>query len=109
MGYKTEIEALVLGALGEGPLHGYLISTSIKSKSEGALKMGDNQIYPTLHRLEADGLVVAEWQEQVGKPARKVYSLTLAGRTRLEKHREEFKRYASHFAAILGFTGGSNA
>lgn len=109
MAYKAELEALVLGALQDGPLHGYRIAIAIKSKSEDALKMGDNQIYPTLHRLEHDGLVVAEWQPQVGKPSRKVYSLTASGTERLEHHRKEWGRYASSFSAVIGTGGVSHA
>ena len=109
MGYKSELEALVLGALRDGPLHGYKIAVAIRAKSEGALKVGDNQIYPTLHRLEEEALVVAEWQPQVGKPARKVYALTPSGFSRLEVHQEQWKKYVSNFTAVIGMGGVSNA
>ncbi|HTQ10923.1 MAG TPA: PadR family transcriptional regulator [Fimbriimonadaceae bacterium] len=109
MGYKPELEALVLGALWEGPLHGYRISLEIRAKSQEALKMGDNQIYPTLHRLESEGLVIAEWQQQVGKPARKVYSLTKSGQARLIELRKEWERYAASFVAVIGAGGASHA
>ena len=109
MGFKTELEALVLGALRDGPLHGYRIALAIRAKSEGALKLGDNQIYPTLHRLEGDGLVVAEWQPQLGKPARKVYSLTESGAAKLEEHQKEWERYAALFSATIGSRGPSHA
>jgi len=109
MGYKFEIEALVLGALRDGPLHGYKIALAIKAKSEGALKVGDNQIYPILHRLEKEELVVAEWQPQVGKPARKVYSLTTTGRARLETHHKDWLSYVSTFSSVIGLGGLKNA
>jgi len=109
MGYKPTLEALVLGALWEGPLHGYRVSLAIRTKSEDALRMGDNQIYPTLHRLEAEGLVVAEWQQQLGKPSRKVYSLTGSGRARLEQLRKEWERYAASFIAVIGTGSASHA
>jgi len=32
MAYKSELEALILGALREGPLHGYAIVQTIKTK-----------------------------------------------------------------------------
>jgi len=107
VGYKAELEALVLGALREEPLHGYRIALAIRAKSEEALKLGDNQIYPTLHRLESEGLVVAEWQTQLGKPARKVYALTPAGTTKLELRRKEWERYAAGITALIG--GASHA
>jgi PadR family transcriptional regulator, regulatory protein AphA len=37
-------------------------------------------IYPALNKLEAEGLVVSKTVPQDGKPARKVYSITEAGR-----------------------------
>ena len=37
-------------------------------------------IYPALARLEDDGLVTSRTEPQDGKPARKVYSITEAGR-----------------------------
>lgn len=109
MAYKSELEALILGALRETPLHGYAIVQTIRTKSEGLLKMGDNQIYPILHRLEAEGLVSAEWEPQTGKPSRKVYALTPHGQSRLEKLRQEWDRYVSHIAAVIGLGSASNA
>lgn len=102
MSYKSELDALVLGALRDGPLHGYRIALAIREKSADALRLGDNQIYPTLHRLEADGLVAAEWQPQVGKPARKVYALTAEGIAKLGDLRREWDRYAAGITALIG-------
>jgi PadR family transcriptional regulator PadR len=108
MAYKAEIEALVLGSLIHGPLHGYRIVQAIRAKSDGALKCGDNQIYPVLHRLESEGLVSAEWQIQQGKPSRKVYALTQEGTSKLEHHRKEWRRYAANFAAAIGLGEAAN-
>ncbi|HLK13898.1 MAG TPA: helix-turn-helix transcriptional regulator [Fimbriimonadaceae bacterium] len=102
MAYKAELEALILGALRDEPLHGYRIALSIRERSADALKLGDNQVYPTLHRLEHEGLVVAEWHQQTGKPARKVYSLTPVGTARLEELRKEWGKYAAGITALIG-------
>ena len=107
MGYKAEIEALILGALRHGSLHGYRIAKAIRHSSKDVLKLGDNQIYPALHRLDADGLVTAQWEHQEGKPSRKIYSLTESGAKRLEEHQRRWQDYAQHFSAVLG-TGGAN-
>jgi PadR family transcriptional regulator PadR len=107
MAYKAELEALVLGVLHGEPLHGYRIALAIRERSGDALKLGDNQIYPTLHRLESEGYVVAEWQTQLGKPARKVYSLTPAGTAKLELRRKEWERYAAGITSLIG--GASHA
>ena len=40
-------------------------------------------IYPALNKLEAEGLVTQREERQAGKPPRKVYSITHAGRAEL--------------------------
>ena len=40
-------------------------------------------IYPTLAKLEADGLVTCREESQAGKPDRKIYAITSAGRLEL--------------------------
>ena len=72
MSFKSDLEAIVLGSLQGQSLHGYEISKRISTKSEGLLRVGEGQLYPTLHKLEQAGLVTAEWVNQEGKPARKV-------------------------------------
>ncbi len=99
---KENLEALVLGALRSGPLHGYAISKTIKEQGAGALRLGENRLYPTLHGLEKAGLVTAEWQPQENKPPRKVYQLTHAGHTELAKHRKQWEQYSAGVSAILG-------
>lgn len=100
MKFKGNLEALVLGALRDGPLHGYAIAKRIENT--GALKMGENQLYPTLHKLERDGFVTAGWQPQDNKPPRKIYSLTQSGSGELEKLRKQWERYSAGMSAILG-------
>ena len=109
MAYKSELEALILGALRDESRHGYGIAQVIRADSEGLLKLVDNQIYPILHRLEQEGFVEAEWQPQGNKPPRKVYSLTDKGKQKLEQHRENWKEYASAFGTILGLKELRNA
>jgi PadR family transcriptional regulator PadR len=101
MSFKTDLEAVVLGTLQGENLHGYEISKRISSKSEGLLKIGEGQLYPTLHKLEKEGLITAEWVAQEGKPARKVYSLTESGATRLVEKRKGWEKFASSIGAIM--------
>jgi PadR family transcriptional regulator PadR len=101
MSFKTDLEAVVLGTLQGENLHGYEISKRISSKSDGLLKIGEGQLYPTLHRLEGQGLITAEWIGQEGRPARKVYRLTELGLTRLVEKRRGWEKFAQGVGAIL--------
>lgn len=101
MTFRSSLEALILGALRDGPRHGYAIAKSIEQKGGGVLKMGENQLYPTLHRLERDGHVVADWQPQEGKPPRKVYSLTESGTAELDRYRKQWGAFSQGVGLLL--------
>ena len=101
MAFKGDLEALVLGALDDGAAHGYEIARRIKRVSEEALAVGEGLLYPALHGLERDGMVAAEWVPQEGKPNRKVYRLTDAGRGALAKKRREWQRFSAGITAVL--------
>lgn len=94
MRFRTDLESMILAALADGPSHGYGIVRSIRSRSEGVLKLGEGQLYPILHRLEEDELVKGEWEIQDGKPPRKVYALTESGSAKLAERRGEWAQFA---------------
>ncbi len=74
-------QSLILAILNFGDATGYEIK---KQSSEGAFSffvdISYGTIYPTLSRLEAEGLVVGRSESQSGKPDKKVYSITEQGR-----------------------------
>ncbi|MBO6757022.1 MAG: helix-turn-helix transcriptional regulator [Roseibium sp.] len=75
------VRSLCLAILTFGDATGYEIR---KESTEGRFSYFDDasfgSIYPALARLEADGMVTVREEHQPGKPARKVYSITDAGR-----------------------------
>ena len=75
------VEQLCLSILYEGEATGYDIRRHF-SEGEAALfaDASIGAIYPALAKLEAKGLVGFEIQEQMGRPARKMYRITEAGR-----------------------------
>ncbi|MFI5387204.1 MAG: PadR family transcriptional regulator [Fimbriimonadales bacterium] len=101
MGFKTDLETVVLGTLQGKSMHGYEISKRIAAKSEGLLRIGEGQLYPTLHKLEQQGLVTAEWIPQEGKPSRKVYSLTESGLAKLAEKRKGWEQFSQSIGAII--------
>ncbi|MTI43513.1 transcriptional regulator, PadR family [Roseibium hamelinense] len=75
------VRSLCLAILTFGDATGYEIR---KESTEGRFSYFDDasfgSIYPALARLEADGMVTVREEQQPGKPGRKVYSITEAGR-----------------------------
>ncbi|MBS1725314.1 MAG: helix-turn-helix transcriptional regulator [Armatimonadetes bacterium] len=101
MGFKGDLEALILAVISDHALHGYEISKRIRTQSQDVLKYGEGQLYPALHKLEEAGCVAAEWIEQDGKPNRKVYSLTPAGRAELEKRKSAWTKFVSGVGGVF--------
>lgn len=73
----------VLGILGRGPRSGYDIKKLTDQSTRYFWAENYGNLYPTLKRLEAAGLVTSQRYPQEGKPERKVYTLTEAGRDKL--------------------------
>jgi PadR family transcriptional regulator AphA len=75
------VRTVCLAILFEGETTGYDIR---KQSTEGEyayfVEASYGSIYPALARLEKDGLVTSRVEQQKGRPARKVYSITEAGR-----------------------------
>jgi DNA-binding PadR family transcriptional regulator len=76
------LEIFVLSVLRAGPVHGYELKRRVQRPS--LTPLSNNSLYPMLRRFEADGIVTKTTEEQDGKPARNVYSITDAGRQRLD-------------------------
>src|ERR1700733_10755238 len=58
---RGTLDLLILKALSWGPRHGYAVSDWIGQATGSALQLGEGTLYPALHRLERQQLVVAEW------------------------------------------------
>ena len=73
--------ALILAILNYQEATGYEIrKMSVEGPFSYFVDISYGSIYPTLARLESEGLVVSRSEQDPGKPERKVYSITPAGR-----------------------------
>lgn len=75
------LDIFILSVLRAGPVHGYELKRRVQRPSLATLS--NNSLYPILRRFEKDGAVTSAIEAQDGKPARKVYSITDAGRALL--------------------------
>jgi PadR family transcriptional regulator, regulatory protein PadR len=78
-----------------GPLHGYRIARRIEQISGDQLSLNQGTLYPALLKLEQQGLIAAKWgQSETGRRV-KVYSLTRAGKGRLQAEHQQWQRATS--------------
>jgi PadR family transcriptional regulator PadR len=97
---KGTVPFLVLSVLADGELYGYEIAQRIRERSGAVLAPSEGTLYPTLHRLERDGAVVAEWRSGERGPRRRYYHLTPAGHRRLAASRDEWDAFSGVVRAV---------
>lgn len=104
MAFRGDLDALVLGVLTDGQKHGYEITQIINHVGRvdaGTVTVREGQLYPILHKLENDELIEAQWREQTGKPARKVYRLTNKGQAALEEKRLAWQHFVKAVNTLI--------
>jgi DNA-binding PadR family transcriptional regulator len=80
----SSIRYALLSLLAREPLSGYDIKQQMNNRLGPFWKVGSNQVYPELSKMEEEGLVKLQGIEQnTYRPARKVYEITEAGRKAL--------------------------
>jgi PadR family transcriptional regulator, regulatory protein PadR len=95
------LDMLVLKALTWGPMHGYSILAWLRGATDGELRLEDAALYPALHRMEARGLVEADWGLSENNRRAKFYRLTRKGRQELRAEAESWTRYVGVIAKIM--------
>ena len=96
------LDLLILQVAALGPVHGYAIAQRLNQISKEALQVQQGSLYPALHRLEQQGWIKAAWAEtETGRRA-KVYALSRAGRTQLERELDSWSRLSAAVNAVVG-------
>jgi transcriptional regulator len=95
------LDLLILKAVSRGALHGYGVLLRIEQISGDRLKIEQGSLYPALYRLEAQGWIESEWGESENKRKAKFYTLTAAGRRRLNVETAKWNEAAAMMAEIL--------
>jgi len=95
------LDLLVLRILHEGALHGYAIARRIESLSQDVLRVDQGSLYPALYRLERADLVRSKWGTSESNRRVKVFTLTAAGRRRLEKELEGWDTFVEAMGRVV--------
>lgn len=96
------LDLLVLKILALQPLHGWAIGQRLRQVSDDVLKVSDGSLYPTLHKLEQEGWIKAEWRASENNRRAKYYSLTRAGRRELERETANWTRLSEAITRVVG-------
>ena len=95
------LDLLILRTIAPDAMHGWAIAKRIQQVSGEVLQVQQGSLYPALHRLEQQGWIEARWAEsETGRQA-KFYSLTVAGRTQLEKESANWTRLSAAINLVM--------
>jgi len=95
------LDLLVLRILEIGPNHGWGISSRLQQISQDGLKTSQGSLYPALHRLELRGDVRSEMTASENNRRARVYTITRAGRKRLNHETETWEAFALSMRRVL--------
>jgi PadR family transcriptional regulator len=99
------LDMLILKTLSLEPMHGFGITRRVEQISRGVFKVNPGSLLTALTRLERAGWLDAEWRQTSNSRRAKYYSLTRAGKKRLEEETSNWARRASAVARILKAEG----
>src|SRR3982750_1242818 len=86
------LEMLILKALQHDPRHGLAVAARIHEMAKDILRVEQGSLYPALYRLEAQGLIKAEWGVSDTNRKARYYKLTAAGRKQLAAEKKHWLR-----------------
>ncbi len=98
---KGTLDLMVLKALTWSPMHGFEVTAWLEGRSEGGLEVDDSALYQALYRLEARGLVSADWGITENNRKARYYRPTAAGHAHLRAETARWIRYAQTVTGIL--------
>ena len=95
------LDMLVLRTLLFGAAHGHAIAHAIEASSEDILQVEHGSLYPALHRLEDQGMIVSFWGTSENNRKAKYYRLTPAGNKMLAAETSRWEQLAGAISRLL--------
>ncbi len=100
---KGTLRVIVLKLLSENKrMYGYEITQRVKELTSNEIELTFGALYPTLHKLEAEGLLTTK-TVVIDNRARKYYSLTSAGNKTATAEVKSYFDFAKAMHLVLKF------
>lgn len=103
---KGTLSLLILSLLSRKAMYGYEIAATVHRETDGAFTWREGSLYPSLHKLQADGLIAGEWEEKESGRKRRYYHITKKGQAALREKRQSWGELCAAVNRILENTDG---
>lgn len=98
---KGLIDPIILSIIDRLPMYGYQIVKELERITGGYLKLKSGTIYPSLLRLEKNGLVVSRWKQVTEGRGRRYYQITEKGRQFLASRSVEWQDFCAVISRLM--------
>jgi PadR family transcriptional regulator, regulatory protein PadR len=100
---RGTLDLLILKALTLEPLHGVGVARRVSQMTGGSYQISFGSLFPSLHRMEEKGWVVAEQRPSENNRRARYYRLTAAGRRRAQAEQRSWEQVVALMAAALKY------
>ncbi len=98
---KGSLKTIILKTLEEnGPMYGYQITRTVEEQSGGKIVLTFGALYPVLHKLENDGVLVTK-KELINNRVRIYYALTPKGHSLVKEKMQELNEFIDSLQRIV--------
>ncbi len=98
---KGTLSLLILSLLSRKPMYGYEIAATVHSETDGTFTWREGSLYPSLHKLQAEGMIVGEWEEKETGRKRRYYHITKKGQAALAEKKQSWEELCTAVNRIL--------
>ena len=98
---KGSVDLILLKMLHKRTMYGYEIIRTVNDLTDGEFEWKEGSLYPALHRLEIDKLIIGEWQVKDGERPRRYYKLTPKGVKALTAKTEQWNSFSATVNSLL--------
>jgi len=103
---KGTLSLLILSLLSRKSMYGYEIAATVHEDTGGTFTWREGSLYPNLHKLQAEGLIVGQWEEKDTGRKRRYYHITQKGRKALREKLQSWNELCQGVQSILEKSDG---
>ena len=99
---KGNTRMLVLSVIDSSSKYGYEIIKELDARSYGAFVLKEGTLYPLLHDMEREELIISNTYRMENNRIRKYYKITKKGKAYLYNKKKEWVEFVTKVNLIIG-------
>lgn len=98
---KGNTKMLIMSIIDSGSKYGYEIIKELEERSYGSFVLKEGTLYPILHDLEREELIISSTYKMENNRIRKYYKITKKGKAYLYNKKKEWAEFVTKVNVII--------